>query len=136
MFITQITWTRLPPLSSHITVTSVITDHLEMQNLLKWLYYSEWLAKKITGIQRKAHYCGTSGVSPTPQAASEVKRLISTENGKQIVHTLAVLFSSDSVGVRQIGVRLLIGALFRLSVRVKSNLYVPLCGYLMKNGYQ
>lgn len=65
-----------------------------------------------------------------------VKQLINTKNGEQIVHTLAVLFSSNCGGGRQIGVRLLYGVLFRLCVRIKANVFVPLCECLIKFGHK
>lgn len=58
----------------------------------------------------------------------------SAQSAEQIVHTLAVLFSSNCVGGRQIGVRLLYGALFKLCARIKANSFVSLCGFLIKFG--
>lgn len=60
-----------------------------LQQPLRSHRYLKW--SEITGTQREAHYSGTSGVSGLRQTE---KQLISTENGEQIVHTLAVIVFS------------------------------------------
>lgn len=72
MFITQITGTQLPLLWSHITATSIITDHSDVNVATPQIASLFKVAgEEITGTQRKAHHSGTSGVSRTPQTPSD-----------------------------------------------------------------